>query len=209
MGNTSILLCIPMIIALIALQNPNCPFNVLIAASLLSGVGGGAFASSMSNISFYYPKRKQGYALGMNGGLGNLGVSLSQLITPMVMAHGFGQPPISSLVDGWPSNAGWCWLPICSLSAIFAFYLSSNMPSHGMHTNFVNMLYFYWMELTALVSSFVSVIILITIKSERFLGSSATQIGSIFFIVIIAAVLEHLMIWYIIPEEAKEMVHKK
>ena len=83
MFNTSILLCIPMIIAAIGLQNPNCPFNVLILAALLSGVGGGSFASSMSNINFFYPRTKQGYALGMNGGLGNLGVSLSQLVAPV------------------------------------------------------------------------------------------------------------------------------
>ena len=72
-----------MIIAAIALQNPDCSFNVLILASLLSGVGGGAFASSMSNCNFFYPRSKQGYALGMNGGLGNLGVSLSQLVAPV------------------------------------------------------------------------------------------------------------------------------
>lgn len=66
-----------MIIAGVVLQDSDCPFNALIAASLLSGVGGGAFASSMSNISFHYPKRLQGMALGYNGGIGNLGVSVS------------------------------------------------------------------------------------------------------------------------------------
>ena len=70
--STTILLCIPMLMAGIALQNPNCPFNLLCAASLLSGVGGGAFASSMSNISFFYPKRLQGTALGYNGGRVNI-----------------------------------------------------------------------------------------------------------------------------------------
>jgi len=58
--STSILLCIPMIIAGVVLSDSDCPFNALIACALLSGVGGGAFASSMSNISFYYPKRLQG-----------------------------------------------------------------------------------------------------------------------------------------------------
>ena len=60
MYSTTILLCVPMIIAGIVLADTDCPFNALIACALLSGVGGGAFASSMSNISFYYPKRLQG-----------------------------------------------------------------------------------------------------------------------------------------------------
>ena len=48
--STSLLLCIPMIMAGIVLSDPNCNFNTLIACALLSGVGGGSFASSMSNI---------------------------------------------------------------------------------------------------------------------------------------------------------------
>ena len=112
-----------MIMAGIALSNPNCSFNTLLAAALLSGVGGGAFASSMSNISFYYPKRLQGMALGYNGGIGNLGVSITQLLAPIFMSNGFGSGPIApSGISGWPDNAGWLWFPLCATSAILAFF---------------------------------------------------------------------------------------
>lgn len=121
-----------MIIAGIVLSDSDCPFNALIACALLSGVGGGAFASSMSNISFYYPKRLQGMvrrelffvystafvsvssltfshlsnniiqALGYNGGLGNLGVSISQLLAPIFMSGAFGKAPVApSGISGW------------------------------------------------------------------------------------------------------------
>jgi len=53
--------------------------------AILSGVGGGAFASSMSNISFFFPKRMQGLSLGLNAGLGNVGVSVMQVLLPWVM----------------------------------------------------------------------------------------------------------------------------
>lgn len=205
--NTSFLLCIPMIIAAIALQNPDCSFNVLILASLLSGVGGGAFASSMSNCNFFYPRSKQGYALGMNGGLGNLGVSLSQLIAPMVMGKGYGKPSVSSIVDGWPYNAGWFWFPLCAASSIAAFIWMSNMPTHGNHTTLTNVFYFYWMEVTAMISALIAVIILVTTKGSPIFQSSGAQIGYNFMLVAIAATLEHLVMWFLIPAEAKKRVH--
>jgi nitrate/nitrite transporter NarK len=46
------------------------------------------FSSSMSNISFFYPKQKQGLALGLNAGLGNLGVSVAQAVIPLVITVG-------------------------------------------------------------------------------------------------------------------------
>ena len=56
--------------------------------AFLSGFGGGNFASSMSNISFFYPKRMQGLALGLNAGLGNAGVTTMQVLIPLVMTRG-------------------------------------------------------------------------------------------------------------------------
>ncbi|MDL2424747.1 nitrate/nitrite transporter, partial [Pseudomonas sp. BAgro211] len=58
-----------------AVQDPTTPYWVFATIALLCGFGGGNFASSMSNISFFYPKNQQGTALGLNAGLGNLGVS--------------------------------------------------------------------------------------------------------------------------------------
>ena len=85
---TSLLLILPALGAGIALQNPNTTFLTFILLAALSGIGGGAFASSMSNISFFFPKRMQGLALGLNAGLGNAGVTTMQVLVPLVMTFG-------------------------------------------------------------------------------------------------------------------------
>ncbi|MBI2646760.1 MAG: hypothetical protein HYW85_07035, partial [Deltaproteobacteria bacterium] len=82
---TTSLLLIPTIGAGIALQNLNTPYIVFAVLAALSGFGGGNFASSMSNISFFFPKNQQGTALGLNAGLGNLGVSVMQVLLPFTM----------------------------------------------------------------------------------------------------------------------------
>ncbi|MDP7345319.1 MAG: NarK/NasA family nitrate transporter, partial [Alphaproteobacteria bacterium] len=82
---TTTLLLLPAIGAGIALQNPDTPFIVFVILSALAGVGGGAFASSMSNISFFFPKKMQGLSLGLNAGIGNLGVSLMQFLLPWII----------------------------------------------------------------------------------------------------------------------------
>ena len=85
---TTILLMLPAIGAGFALQNPDVPFWTLIILAALSGVGGGAFASSMSNISFFFPKKVQGLSLGLNAGLGNVGVSVMQFLLPWIITFG-------------------------------------------------------------------------------------------------------------------------
>ncbi len=142
MYSTSLMLCIPMIMTVVVLSDANCSFNALIACAFLSGIGGGAFASSMINISSLYPSRLQGMALGYNGGLGNLGVSVSQLLAPIVMSTSFGKAPVApSGIGGWPANAGWLWLPVCAISAIVAFVYMSNHPSHGEKRDVVSIIY--------------------------------------------------------------------
>src|SRR3990170_4984658 len=79
------LLLLPALGVGIALQDKTTPFSTLVVLSALSGIGGGNFASSMSNMNFFFPKRMQGTALGINAGLGNLGVSLMQILLPLVM----------------------------------------------------------------------------------------------------------------------------
>ena len=61
----------------------------------------------MSNMSFLYPKARQGYALGFNGGIGNLGVSLSQLLVPLFMGASMGKAALSVETDGWPNHGTW------------------------------------------------------------------------------------------------------
>ena len=119
--------CLPAIGAGIALQDKNTPLWVFQLLALLSGFGGGNFASSMSNINFFFPKRMQGYALGMNAGLGNFGVITMQVVVPLVMTAAIfgamggdsmtlqstsgtliGKIPAGS--ETWIQNSGFIWL---------------------------------------------------------------------------------------------------
>lgn len=208
--SSSVLLCIPMLLAGIALSDKDCPFSILIVAALLSGVGGGAFASSMSNISFFYPKRQQGYALGMNGGLGNLGVSLSQLLAPVCMNASFGKSAIGSLgVLGWPGHAGWLWFPICAASAVLSFFWMNNMPHHGAKSTLLCHVHYYWMEILGMIAAGVGAGVLFATRDSGLTSTPAGQIGQKFILVIIVAFVEHIFMWFVTPPAAKVRVHKQ
>ncbi|MGB3682082.1 MAG: MFS transporter, partial [Rubrobacteraceae bacterium] len=66
----------------LAIANPATPFWVFIVLALLAGFGGGNFASSMANISYFFPNRNKGFALGLNAAGGNIGVSVVQALVP-------------------------------------------------------------------------------------------------------------------------------
>ena len=124
---TTAMLLSPAIGTGIALQHPEWPLWVFQLMALWSGVGGGNFASSMSNISTFFPKRLQGTALGLNAGLGNFGVTTMQIVIPLVMTVGLfgalaGEPMLLQKDSGWifgkiaagtPTwiqNAGFAWV---------------------------------------------------------------------------------------------------
>ena len=123
---TTAMLLAPAIGTGIVLQHPDWPLWSFQLMALWSGVGGGNFASSMSNISTFFPKRLQGTALGLNAGLGNFGVTTMQIVIPVVMTVGvlgsFGGEPMTLLKDSgwvlgkiaagtptWIQNAGFAW----------------------------------------------------------------------------------------------------
>jgi MFS transporter, NNP family, nitrate/nitrite transporter len=110
-----------------AVQNPATPYEVMVLLALLCGLGGGNFASSMANISFFFPKAQKGYALGMNAGLGNLGVSIVQLVVPLVITAGMfgawgGDAQPTSKGSLWLQNAGFIWVPFIIASALAAWF---------------------------------------------------------------------------------------
>lgn len=124
-------LLIPAIGIGIAVQDPATSYPTMLILALLCGLGGGNFSSSMANISFFFPKERKGSALGVNAGLGNLGVSSVQFLTPLVMTMPiwlvFGGDP-QVIVDQhgqqreiWTQNAAFIWVPFVAIAAIAAW----------------------------------------------------------------------------------------
>lgn len=114
-----------------AVQNPATPYWIFLALALACGLGGGNFASSMANISFFFPKAEKGNALAINAGLGNLGVSVVQFVVPLAITAGvfgwLGGAPQTATVGGvtttlWLQNAGFVFVPFIALSAFAAWF---------------------------------------------------------------------------------------
>lgn len=141
---TTVMLLFPAYGAGVALQDPNTGFSTFAMLAALSGIGGGAFASSMSNISFFFPKKMQGTSLGLNAGLGNLGVSVMQVLLPFVMTFGlFGAFGGAGQVlpedvggDGsmiYIQNCGYIWVPILLVLAGVSWFGMDNLKSATPH----------------------------------------------------------------------------
>ena len=149
---TSALLMVPAVWTGLALQDKNTPLWVFQACAFLSGIGGGNFACSMSNITGFFPKARQGTALGLNAGLGNFGVTTMQVLIPLVMTVGvFGAMGGGSMVlakdSGWilgkivagtPTfiqNAGFIWAAILLPLVAAAWFGMNNLlplsPNYG------------------------------------------------------------------------------
>ncbi|MDX9989430.1 MFS transporter [Thiothrix unzii] len=141
---TTALLMIPAIGTGFALQNKETPLLTFQILAFLSGIGGGNFACSMSNISTFFPKRLQGTALGLNAGLGNFGVTTMQILIPLVMTMGvFGALGGDSMplmkdsgwilgkilagTETWVQNAGFVWLVFLIPLAFFGFFGMNNL----------------------------------------------------------------------------------
>ncbi|HGV3449636.1 TPA: nitrate/nitrite transporter NarU [Raoultella planticola] len=125
---STVILVVPCLWLGIAVQNPATPFWIFILIAMLCGFAGANFASSMGNISFFYPKAKQGSALGVNGGLGNLGVSVMQLLSPVVIfvpiftfvgVRGVDQADGATL---WLGNSPLIWVPLLLAATVAAWF---------------------------------------------------------------------------------------
>ena len=131
-------LLIPAIGIGFAVRNPDTSYTTMLILALLCGFGGGNFASSMANISFFFPKAQKGTALGLNAGLGNLGVSAMQFLVPLVITTGMfsalcGDPQIC-VIKGvtkplWLQNAGFVWVPFILAATIAAWFGMNDIAS--------------------------------------------------------------------------------
>src|SRR6266581_3162786 len=125
------ILFIPTLALAYFVSQPDTPFWLMLLIASTAGLGGGNFASSMTNISFFYPDRMKGWALGLNAAGGNIGVSGVQLLTPILLGFGFvslytATPRASGL---YLQNAGLMWLLPLAISVIGAFFFMNNLTS--------------------------------------------------------------------------------
>jgi MFS transporter, NNP family, nitrate/nitrite transporter len=143
---TTAMLLAPAIGTGIMLQHQDYPLWAFQLMALWSGVGGGNFASSMSNISSFFPKRLQGTALGLNAGLGNFGVTTMQIVIPLVMTlsifGSLGGEPMTLLKDSgwifgkikagtptWIQNAGFAWVISLVPLAVLCWFGMNNLKT--------------------------------------------------------------------------------
>ncbi|MGE0155273.1 MAG: MFS transporter [Lautropia sp.] len=129
-------LLIPAVGIGLAVQDPTTPYPTMLALALLCGLGGGNFSSSMANISYFFPKDRKGSALGVNAGMGNLGVSVVQFLSPIVVTVGllgiFGGEPQTIVRNGqqiqvWMQNAAFIWVPWIALVSVIAWFAMSDV----------------------------------------------------------------------------------
>jgi NNP family nitrate/nitrite transporter-like MFS transporter len=121
----------------IAIQDPTTSYTTFLVLALLCGFGGGNFSSSMANINFFFPKERKGSALGVNAGLGNLGVSSVQFLAPLVIAAGVYGPiaggpqtivnQAGQTVQIWAQNAAFVWVPFIVLAALAAWFFMNDI----------------------------------------------------------------------------------
>lgn len=124
------LLFVPTLTLAVLVSRPDTPYWLMLLAAASAGLGGGNFASSMSNISFFYPDREKGYALGLNAAGGNLGVSTVQLLVPLIVGAGWVNLGLLSPRGGlYLANAGLMWLPFIVIALFGAFRYMNNLTS--------------------------------------------------------------------------------
>jgi NNP family nitrate/nitrite transporter-like MFS transporter len=113
---------------------PAPPFAAMMALAFLTGIGGGVFSGYMPSTSYFFPKAKQGTALGLQAGIGNFGVSVVQLLTPVVV--GVPMFGASKLVTSaakpdrlvWLQTAPALIIPLLAISAVLAAIVLKSVP---------------------------------------------------------------------------------
>jgi NNP family nitrate/nitrite transporter-like MFS transporter len=124
-------LFIPTIALAYYVTQPDTPFSTMLWVAALAGLGGGNFASSMANISFFYPDRMKGWALGLNAAGGNIGVSSVQLLTPILLGMGIINLYLAKPGPGgvYLQNAGLMWLLPLAIAVYGAIRYMNNLTS--------------------------------------------------------------------------------
>jgi NNP family nitrate/nitrite transporter-like MFS transporter len=204
---TSLLLMAPALGVGIALQDPGTAWLTFALLAGMSGVGGGAFASSMSNISFFFPKRVQGTSLGLNAGLGNVGVSVMQVLLPFVMTFGlFGALGGSAQAlpaelgggDVWIQNCGLVWVPILFVLAVMAFLYMNNLPRHNVPATPLAVGKMLWLELLGFGGAAAGVILLVVD------WGGFPDLVKVFLVLVVAVLATLALMRYFTPQATRD-----
>jgi NNP family nitrate/nitrite transporter-like MFS transporter len=123
------LLFIPTLSLAYFVTQPETPFWLMLIVAATAGFGGGTFSGSMANMSFFYPARLKGTALGWNAGVGNLGVSVVQLLVPLLLGFGFINLYLATPTgEGlYLQNAGLMWMVPLTVAVIGAYFFMNNL----------------------------------------------------------------------------------
>jgi NNP family nitrate/nitrite transporter-like MFS transporter len=120
---SALLLLIPLSLLTFCVTRPGTPYWMFLVAAASAGLGGGNFASSMANISFFYPERRKGFALGLNAAGGNIGVSSVQLFVPAIVGIGV----VGSASGLHLENIALLWVPLALAAAAGAYFFMDNL----------------------------------------------------------------------------------
>ncbi|MHA7269353.1 MFS transporter [Arthrobacter sp. HLT1-20] len=119
---SALLLLIPTLGMAWCISDPTTPFGTMLAVAALAGLGGGNFASSMANITYFFPAREKGWALGLNAAGGNLGAAVAQFMVPLAVTF------LAAGTLGLPL-AGLMWVPFILIAAWGAWKYMDNLAS--------------------------------------------------------------------------------
>ncbi|GAA2203994.1 MULTISPECIES: nitrate/nitrite transporter [Streptomyces] len=111
------LLLVPTVAAFWVME-PGTSYSTFLLVGLLAGIGGGNFASSMTNINAFFPLRKKGWALGLNAGGGNIGVPVIQLVALAIIG-----------ASGGPRVLLGIYIPLIVVAAVLAALFMDNLAS--------------------------------------------------------------------------------
>lgn len=132
-GYSSLLYALPMLGWFFAVQNPNTAYWVLLSLAFAAGIGGGSFSGYMPSTGYFFPKRLAGSALGIQAGVGNLGLSIIQLVAPFLMSFALvgitwvapQQGPSGPI---WLHNVAAFFIPWTIVAALLAFAFLKDVP---------------------------------------------------------------------------------
>lgn len=133
-GWSSLLLALPMIGWTLAVRDTSTPYAVLLALAFAAGIGGGIFSGYMPSTSYFFPKRMQGTALGLQAGIGNFGIGLVQILVPWVVGFGlfgtwFLDPQQTAEGSNmWLHNGGLVLIPWVVLASVLGFVFLRRVP---------------------------------------------------------------------------------